>query len=516
MLFLIGKSHIVHLKDAVLSTGLNGHVGNGKAVVHGKVLQARARELHGFVESTVHANHSDDMENEVFAADILRHFAGQDKADGGRYLEPCLSGGHSAGHIRRTDTGGEGTKCTIGAGVGVGSDDQVTGDNKSLLRKEGVFNAHFSGVIEVRDVEFIAEVTAGLGLDGGLDVLVRNKVVHYHDDLFLVENVVLAHFIEFADGDGRCNVVAEHPVQVHKDELARRDRVEPCVCRKDLLCHSHAHKSFPRFSVFDIDNGSSVCRGYQFGVAFEISGDVLFRSLGTGSSSAGNLLVGDLEMDAVIRDINGDHVPFLNIGDEAVGSCFRRDVTNGCATGGTGEAAVRDKGNFLVEAGTGDGRGRVQHFTHARAACRALVADNYNVTRMDTTVVDDLDGLLFAVEDTGRSSVGQHFGSNSGAFYYAAVGRQITEEDGNSAGLCKRIVQITNDFRVKFLMTLKVLCHSFSGAGHDVGVNKTCLGEFIQNTVDAAGLIEVLHIGAACWCQMADVRRMLADFIDAL
>ena len=105
MLLHIGDRQIVHRKNAVLSAGLNGHIGDGEAVVHGQVCNPVSHEFHGFVQGAVHADHSDNMQNNILAADPLGGLAGEIKFDCGRHLEPCLSGGHAGGHIRAAHPG---------------------------------------------------------------------------------------------------------------------------------------------------------------------------------------------------------------------------------------------------------------------------------------------------------------------------------------------------------------------------------------------------------------------------
>ena len=52
---------LVYREDAVLAARLNGHIGNRKSVIHGKIPDTVSHELHGFIQRTVHADHADDM-----------------------------------------------------------------------------------------------------------------------------------------------------------------------------------------------------------------------------------------------------------------------------------------------------------------------------------------------------------------------------------------------------------------------------------------------------------------------
>ena len=57
----VSDRKLVHREDAVFAACLNGHIGNGKAVVHRKVCNTVPHEFHRFVESAVHADHTDNM-----------------------------------------------------------------------------------------------------------------------------------------------------------------------------------------------------------------------------------------------------------------------------------------------------------------------------------------------------------------------------------------------------------------------------------------------------------------------
>ncbi len=133
----VSLGHLVHGEDAVLGTGLNGHVADAQAVVHGQGGHTRAGELHGLVQGTVHTDHADDVEDEVLAADAGAELALEDELDGGGHLEPCHAGGHTGGHIGGAHTGGERTQCTVGAGVAVGADDAVTRRHDAFFRAGG-------------------------------------------------------------------------------------------------------------------------------------------------------------------------------------------------------------------------------------------------------------------------------------------------------------------------------------------------------------------------------------------
>ncbi len=94
----ISLGHLVHREDAVLGTGLNRHIADAQAVVHGKPCHARAGELHRLIQCAVHTDHADDMQNQILAGHpgvkLAKH-----ELDGRGHLEPCHAGSHASGHI---------------------------------------------------------------------------------------------------------------------------------------------------------------------------------------------------------------------------------------------------------------------------------------------------------------------------------------------------------------------------------------------------------------------------------
>ena len=240
----ISLCHVVHGEDAVLGTGLDGHVADAQAVVHGEGGNARAGELHRLIQCTIHADHTDDVEDEVFAGNFRRQLAVQHELDGGRHLEPCHAGSHAGGHIGGANAGGECAQCAVSTGVAVGADDAVTGCHNAFFGQQSVLDAHLAHIVEVEDVVLVGELAALLGLGRALDVLVGNEVVEDDGDVLFVEHAVEARLFELVDGDGGSDVIAQHDVELGVDELACLDLGEACVCGQNFLRLGHSHGSF--------------------------------------------------------------------------------------------------------------------------------------------------------------------------------------------------------------------------------------------------------------------------------
>ena len=216
----------------------------------------------------------------------------------------------------------------------------------------------------------------------------------------------------------------------------------------------------------------------------------------------------------MVRNVNGDDVAVLYIGNGTAVDCFRRNVTDRCTAGRTGETAVCDEGNVLVQSHAGNGRGRGEHFPHARATSRAFVPDHNDITLDDLAAGDGCNGFFFAVEHLCRSLVYQHFLGNGTPLYHTAIRCQVALEDSNTAGFTVRLINRADDICVLIDTSLDVFCHGLSGNSHDIGMEQILLGQFVQNGIDAAGFVQVFHVCVTCRSKVADVRGACTDLVD--
>ena len=129
--------------------------------------------------------------------------------------------------------------------MAVGADDAVSCSHHSLLRKEGMLDAHLSHVIEMAYAVGAGKFPALLRLLCCLDVLVGDKVVQNDGHPVLVKYLVKACLFEFIDSHRRRDVVSQDDVQLCFDELSRLYLRKSRVGCQDLLCHCHSHDYFP-------------------------------------------------------------------------------------------------------------------------------------------------------------------------------------------------------------------------------------------------------------------------------
>ena len=233
----------VHGEDAILAAGLDGHVGDGEPVVHGQRGNSLPGKLQGLVQSAVHPDLPDQVEDHVLAGHHGLELALQGHLNGGGHLEPQKAGSHGGGHISGADAGGEGPQRSVGAGVGVGAHDDLTRGAQPLLRQEGVLHPHLAHIEEIGDLVLVGEVPSLQAQLGGLDVLTGGIVVQNNGDLVLVEDLGKARLLKLSDGHRSGDVVAQHHVHLGLNELAHLHMVQSGVLGQDFLCHRHSHTS---------------------------------------------------------------------------------------------------------------------------------------------------------------------------------------------------------------------------------------------------------------------------------
>ena len=93
----------------------------------------------------------------------------------------------------------------------------------------------------------------------------------------------------------------------------------------------------------------------------------------------GDLLVRQLDVQAVRLGIDLDHVAVAKDRERAAVGRLRRDVPDRDPLCAAAEAAVGEKGHLVGEPGADDRRGEVRHLRHPRPALRALVAQDDDV-----------------------------------------------------------------------------------------------------------------------------------------
>src|SRR6185369_10304686 len=162
-------------------------------------------------------------------------------------------------------------------------------------------------------------------------------------------------------------------------------------------------------------------------------------------TAAGELLVGDLQRDAAVRDVDRDPVTGPHQTDVAAFGRFRRQMADRQAGRAAREASVGNKRAGFAEAHRFQIAGRIQHFLHAGAATRAFVNDDHDLTGDDLAAQDAVDGRVLALEYARRAGEFQDRGIDAGGLHDAAVLREVAVEHGETAILAEGVLEIAHD-----------------------------------------------------------------------
>ena len=118
---------LVVLKNAVFAAGLDGHVGDGHAVVHRQAGRARAVELHRAVGRAVESDLANHVQDDVLGHDARLHLALEAEVHRLRNLDQQFAGAHHEAGVGVADAGGKLVERTGHAGVRVGAEQNLAG-----------------------------------------------------------------------------------------------------------------------------------------------------------------------------------------------------------------------------------------------------------------------------------------------------------------------------------------------------------------------------------------------------
>ena len=221
-------------------------------------------------------------------------------------------------------------------------------------------------------------------------------------------------------------------------------------------------------------------------------------------------------MNRIVQHIDLDLVTITKQADLTACGGFRGNMANGCTTRCTGEAAIRDQCHIFVQSHASQCGSRHQHFTHTGTAFRSFIKDHNDISRMDLSTVDRIDRFCFSNEHPCCAGVNKHFRGNCAALDNAAVFGNVAKQESQSAHPGIRIFDRADDLRIAVLCTGNIFAYALSAHRHQTGMQQANAGQFLHHSCHAARFVEFFHEVVACRCQMAQVGRLFADFIEPL
>lgn len=125
--------------------------------------------------------------------------------------------------------------------MGVRADDHHARSDEPLFRQDDVLDARTTYLEVILNVMLFGKIADDLRQSGGFDILIRREMVRDERDLRAVEDRA-ADLFKFLDGRRRGDVIGHHQIQLAVDQVARLDRVLPCMGRHNFLRHCHSHE----------------------------------------------------------------------------------------------------------------------------------------------------------------------------------------------------------------------------------------------------------------------------------
>ena len=129
------------------------------------------------------------------------------------------------------------------------SDNHIACNCKTLFRKERMLNSHLSYIKIIGDIVATGKFTNTFTVLSRLNILIRNKVIHYQCNFIFVKYGIYCHLIHLMNRNRRCDIITKYKIQICLNKLSCLNLVKTCMSSKNLLCHCHSHLYLPSFQT---------------------------------------------------------------------------------------------------------------------------------------------------------------------------------------------------------------------------------------------------------------------------
>src|ERR1700722_16201654 len=152
----------------------------------------------------------------------------------------------------------------------------------------------------------------------------------------------------------------------------------------------------------------------------------------------GKLRVGQFYVKCPDVGVDLDQIAVPQQPDRPTRRRLRPDMADAEPAGSAGEPAVGNQRDLAAHALPGQRRRGREHFPHARAAARPLIADDEDLALFVGALLDGLEGILFAIEAAGRT--GELQVRHTRNLYDRAFWREIALQADHTPGDGDRLV----------------------------------------------------------------------------
>ena len=105
-----------------------------------------------------------------------------------------------------------------------------------------MLDPHLPDIEVIRYIVLAGILTHALAVFRGLDILIRDKVIHDKGNLILVKHLITLELIHLLDRYRRGNIISKNQVQVRLDQISRMHFLKSCRMSEYFLSHCHSHR----------------------------------------------------------------------------------------------------------------------------------------------------------------------------------------------------------------------------------------------------------------------------------
>src|SRR5438046_2048195 len=235
------------------------------------------------------------------------------------------------------------------------------------------------------------------------------------------------HHVVFSDGHGdACDI----------DLLKRvgaQDFAADLTCNADDRRRGHHGGSNPGNHVRCAGTGCSHGPARKAGLRWPPRGKTLL-----------NLHSANIQAQLALGDVENNGIAVSDSRDRTAVGGFGSDVPGHKTVRGAGKSSVREQRDGIAQARADQRGGNREHFAHARATFRSLIANDDYVASFDGALLDGGEGRFFVVEySCGTSETLQIV---TRYFNHAALGSDISLQDNEAASGLEWRIEFADDF----------------------------------------------------------------------
>ncbi len=226
-----------------------------------------------------------------------------------------------------------------------------------------------------------------------------------------------------------------------------------------------------------------------------------------------NFGVSQFDVELTVRNVEDDDVAIGDGGDGASACGFRRNMADHQTVRGAGESSVRKQSDGIAEPCADQRGSNGEHFTHARAAFGAFVADDDDIAGFDLVLLDGGESKFFVIENARGAA--KTFVVAAGHFNDATFGSEIAFQNDEAAGWFQRRVDFSDDFLVgSFFCDGGFFGDVAAGDGNGVAAEQFRIEQPFGDESSAASRIEIGGDKAAAGFEVGDDGNFRADAVE--